>query len=72
MEWEYTGHPIAYETGEWDGKRSDEVIAVDDIGRKIIARVYTGIMDGSEFIDWVDIDGNIIDRPIVKWFKIPE
>jgi hypothetical protein len=72
MMWNYTGTPIAYETGDWDGKRSDEVVAVDDIGRKHIARVYEGIMDGSEFKDWVDGDDYIIDREIIKWLSLPE
>jgi hypothetical protein len=72
MKWKYTGNPIAYETGAWDGRRSDEVVAVDDIGRKHIARVYAGIMDGNEFIDWVDSDDYIINREIVKWLSIPD
>ena len=72
MEWKYVGNPITYETGEWDGKRSDEVVAVDDIGIKHIARVYAGVMDGNEFIDWVDGNDYIIDRKIIKWLSLPE
>lgn len=70
--WEYGGYPIVYETGVWDGKRSCEVVAVDDIDIKHIARVFVGTIDGSEFIDWVDNDGYIIDREIVKWIELPE
>lgn len=75
MEWKYpekNEFPIAHETGDWDGKRSDEVLAVDDIGRKIVARLYEGKMDGSHFKDWYDSEGFSIEREIVKWLSIPE
>ena len=73
MEWKYPQNetPLCYETGVWDGKRSDEVVAEDDIGRKYIVRVYEGTMDGSKFQDWIDNDGCIIDREIVRWLKLP-
>ena len=72
-EWRYTENetPLAYETGNWDGKRSDEVIGVDDIGRTHVLRLYEGFMDGSAFRDWIDNSDYIIDREIVKWFPIP-
>lgn len=72
LDWRYEGVPVAYERGDWDGLRSDEVIAVDDIGRKHIARIYQGVLDGTEFCDWVDNTDYIIDREIVKWAKIEE
>lgn len=75
MEWKYTENndfPIAYETGNWDGKRSDEVLVVDDIGRKMVARLYEGTMDGSNFKDWYDNEDYSIEREIVKWLNIPE
>jgi hypothetical protein len=74
MEWKYTENetPIAYEIGVWDGKRSDEVVVVDDIGRNIIARLYEGTMDGTKFKDWIDSDDYMIEREIIKWLALPE
>lgn len=74
MEWKYTEKetPLAYETGSWDGRRSDEVVCEDDIHRKHIARVYEGTMDGSKFKDWIDSSDYIIDREIVRWLALPE
>jgi len=56
MEWKYTdkSKPHVYESGNWDGKRSDEVVAEDVNGKKYVARIYSGAMDGSEFLEWVD------------------
>ena len=73
MEWKYPQNetPLCYETGAWDGKRSDEIVAEDDIGRKHIARVYEGFMDGNKFCDWIDGDDYVIDREIVRWLKLP-
>jgi len=75
MEWKYIENnetPITYETGVWDGKRSEEVLVVDDIGRKMVARLYEGAMDGSHFKEWYDNEDYCINREIVKWLSIPE
>ena len=75
MEWKYTENnemPITYETGVWDGKRSEEVLVVDDIGRKMVARLHEGTMDGSHFKEWYDNEDYCINREIVKWLSIPE
>lgn len=74
MEWKYVEKetPLCYETGKWDGIRSDEVVAEDDIGRKHIARVYEGAIDGSSFRDWFDSDDYSIDREIVRWLALPQ
>ena len=63
--------PLCYETGAWDGKRSDEVLVEDDEGRRYVARMYSGQMDGSYFADWISNDGYIINKEIVRWLKIP-
>lgn len=75
MEWRYIENnetPITYETGVWYGKRSEEVLVVDDRGRKMFARLYEGTMNGSHFKEWYDSEDYGIDREIVKWIKIPE
>lgn len=73
MEWKYTppNTPHAYETGNWDGKRSDEVVAEDDNGKKYVARIYSGHMDGSEFLEWVDSNDDCINAKITRWFDLP-
>jgi len=69
--WRFEGHPIACESGDWDGKRSEEVVAVDEYGVKHIARVYAGAMGGNDLVDWVDQNDDMIDARIVKWIYIP-
>lgn len=58
--------PIAFETGDWDGKRSDIVIAKDSCGVVYIARVYEGIIDGRKYCDFADLDDFLIDE-ITEW-----
>ena len=62
--------PLCYIRGEWDGKRSDEIIVEDKDGTKFLATVYEGTMDGSHFIDWISDSDYTIEFP-VKWMKIP-
>ena len=63
--------PIAYENGDWDGKRSDNVLCVDTDGLFHIARMYEGFMDGSEFCDFYDERDFEVDN-VVMWMYIPE
>ena len=72
--WQYPEKdmPLTYETGVWDGKRSDKVVVEDDIERTMIARLYEGTMDGHKFQCWVDESDNIIDREIVRWLALPQ
>ena len=69
--WHYTGLPICCETGPWDGKRSDFVLACFDGLNPITARVYAGRMDGFEFEDWYDADDNSINAKVEKWMYLP-
>lgn len=48
--------PIAWETGNWDGKRSDFVNIKTKDGLLGIGRIYRGFIDGAEFNDWYDSD----------------
>lgn len=61
--------PIAYETGNWDGKRSDFVLAKNIYGNWFKARTYQGFMDGHNFCDFVD-DTDIVISNIVYWRPI--
>jgi hypothetical protein len=62
--------PHAYESGNWDGLKSDPVLAVDKNGKFHIAVVYEGHMDGSHFIDFYDTRDFEL-RDITHWCKIP-
>jgi hypothetical protein len=64
--------PLAFDTGEWDGKKSDKVIVEDNVGKKYLATYYEGFMDGSHFKDWYDERDNYINNEIIKWYPIPE
>ncbi|MBP9790836.1 MAG: hypothetical protein KBD57_09870 [Bacteroidia bacterium] len=61
--------PIAYETGGWDGKRSDLVLVKYADGDWTKARLYSGELDGHKFNDWYDENDYLINtithfRPI--------
>lgn len=47
--------PYCYESGEWDGQRSDFLLVKDRNEDYHVVRMYHGFMDGSEF-------GNFYDR----------
>jgi hypothetical protein len=69
--WNFKGTPIAYEVGDWDGKRSQEVLAQGESGTRYLARVYEGVMDGEAFLEWVDNSDYVIYEKITAWMKIP-
>lgn len=64
--------PIAYKTGDYDGKLSDLVIVEDENGKQHLAQIQIGILDGSKFSDWIDNHGDILNSKIVKYCEIPE
>lgn len=71
MEWKYD-KPLAYRTGQWDGKMSDQVLAQDKDGKNYLASLYKGTMDGCEFEDWLDNNDYIIREEIVRYLQIPD
>lgn len=79
MSWKYISKdefPLAYKTGDWDGKASDLVLAEDIKGNVFIAQFYEGFMDGSSFSDWCVVDtihkyDSLVDD-IVRWMVIPD
>ena len=64
--------PLAYETGDWDGKRSDVVIVKTRKDEYFVARLYHGFMDGSEFNDWYSEDDFEVPEEVVAWSELPE
>ncbi len=74
MKWEYikNGTPTTYESGDWDGLRSDEYVIETDTGNKYIARLYEGYMDGSSFQEWYENAVWGISGEVVRYLKLPE
>lgn len=59
--------PICWETGDWDGKRSDLVLCIDKKGEKYLAKCYEGTMDGSHFFEWYDKNDFELQVEITRW-----
>jgi len=74
MEWISTEErkPLAYKTGMFDGKKSDQVIAEDANGKRYLATYYEGVIDGSNFGNWYNENDYDITKPIVRFLEIPE
>lgn len=65
-------YPLAYMSDySWDGKKSDQVIAESKYGNRYLATFYEGILDSTEFKDWYDCSGNLIEDEIVRFLEIP-
>lgn len=62
--------PTAYHTGNFDGKKSDPVLAEMEFGIYKIGVVYKGYMDGRHFIQWYDENDFEIKTPR-RWRDIP-
>jgi hypothetical protein len=58
--------PLAYESGRWDGLRSDFVLAKNKHGNWFKARAYQGIIDGHEFCDFCD-ESDVVLSHIIEW-----
>jgi hypothetical protein len=63
--------PIAFESGNWDGKRSNFVLTASKDGNYSIARMYEGFMDGSHFCDFYDERDYEVEN-VEYWMPIPE
>jgi len=60
--------PNCWETGNWDGKRSDPIFVIDKDGRQYAAVCYQGVIDGSEFCDFYDCN-DFMSESITHWLK---
>jgi hypothetical protein len=65
--------PIAWETGGWDGKRTDEVLIRKTGDRYTIGRLYTGVLDGRVFTDWIEgkEEWSIYSGEVTHWQPLP-
>ncbi len=62
--------PLCYESGEWDGLKSDLLLVYDYQGNYNVAVAYGGIMDGSKFIDFFDMNDREILN-VTQWMELP-
>ena len=63
--------PITYQKGDWDGTRSSLLAVVTKDRNFHVARMYEGILDGSEFQEFVGEDGWDIPN-VIMWTELPE
>jgi len=61
--------PFVYESGDWNGLRSDFVLVKNKHGNVHIARAYIGIVDSGKFCDFVD-DNDCVLSHITEWRPI--
>lgn len=59
--------PITFETGHWDGKRSEIVVVKNGEDSYHICRLYSGFMDGFEFNDWAEAKHDLIVEDVTHW-----
>jgi len=73
MNWIYTKDrlPRVWVRGNWDGLKSDEILVEDRNGKRYIATLYSGFIDGDDFNDWYNNNDYEITEDIVRWIEIP-
>src|SRR5690606_39837009 len=66
--------PMAWEVGNWDGKRTDEVLIRKTGDRYTIGRLYTGVLDGRVFTDWIEgkEEWGIDSGEVTHWQPLPQ
>lgn len=62
--------PIAVETGDWDGMRSDEILVRTITGRKYIVHMYIGQIDGGKFINFYESNTGYEVTNVTHWVDI--
>ena len=63
--------PICYETGEWDGYKSDIILCKNKNDENIfIAECYEGILDGSPFFHVCNGDDSVICEENYEWREL--
>lgn len=61
--------PLAYKSGDWDGLKSDVVLAKNNHGSIFIAGTYQGEIDGLKYCDFVDMNEYVISN-VISWRPI--
>lgn len=61
--------PSAYQSGAWDGLKSDEILVLTNTGRMYLAVMYEASMDGSYFCEFYDVRDYEV-KDITHWAEI--
>lgn len=64
--------PICTQTGNWDGRKSEELIVRDFKGNHHVAYCYQGFMDGVDFCDFYTSESEYQIDGVIFWAKIPD
>jgi len=62
-------NPFSYQTGNWDGKMSDDILFADSNGNIYLGNCYQGVMDGSEFCYFYDRNDFWVNN-VTHWAEI--
>jgi len=62
--------PIALQSGDWDGLKSEPVLVIDKDGKHHVAVMYEGNLDGSYFYEFCD-DRDFEVKNVICWMEIP-
>lgn len=63
--------PICYKTGDWDGKKSDEILISDFNGKFHVVTCYETILQGEKIYDFYDSNDYEVGN-FLLWTEIPE
>lgn len=61
--------PLTYKSGGWEGLKSDKILVCTMSGKFHVAEMYEGILDGSEFCDFYDMNDFQINN-VAYWTEI--
>lgn len=64
--------PLCTQTGDWDGKKSDEIIVRDFKGNHYLVFCYQGFIDGSDFCDFYTSQNDYQIEGVLFWSLIPD
>lgn len=62
--------PNAWETGDWDGSRTDFLLVLDKKGIAHIARAYQNIYQEESYFEWYDKEEYEVEN-VNFWMEIP-
>ena len=63
--------PLAYKSGDWDGKKSDKVLVYTLDKKYYVVEMYEGILDGNKFQEFYDGKDSIISN-VALWSELDD
>lgn len=64
--------PLCTETGDWDGKKSSEILLHTTDYKPLVGVCYDIFLDGSHFFMFLDQDDCDITQFVTHWAEIPD